>query len=241
MPQSSDPYKFTEQGIVVPGIPEAYDDPLIVGGVSATAHNLLSQPKLMDGTVYSSFDDVYMPQPKTRETDYPTNPCVGSDCYGPAGSDTLSDLYRYWPAKRDRNGGIVGTVYTSSINTGPGCLRYQSVNGESSDEGHWNNDEGTHFAHPGHFLGSPAYKVAYYDNPNSNSFLNGFNFTISNYIASFRSRFAKGYFHDCCTNALIEEQFLDQFGKKWGRFGINNIKYGTHYYDEAIWGLGFRV
>ena len=150
MPQSSEPFKFTDPSTDVAGIPKAKSDPIYTTDLgSAGAHNLQNQPVRFDGTTYGTldslgatnyFDNVYMPQPKTRETDHPNNPC-SSNCYGPndASNPTYDDDYRYWPAKRDRDGGIVGSIYTSTINTGPGCLRYESVNAKSSDEGFWNS------------------------------------------------------------------------------------------------------
>ena len=89
MPQSSEPFKFTNTSTDVAGIPKAVSDPIYTTDLgSAGAHNLQNQPVLFDGTTYGTldglgasnyFDNVYMPQPKTRET----KSSCGSDCNGP--------------------------------------------------------------------------------------------------------------------------------------------------------------
>ena len=249
MPQSSEPYKFVASTSTdVPGIPQEKDDPIYpTTEGSAAAHNLQNQPILFDGTTYGTlntlganyFDNVYMPQPKTRELDHPNNAC-SSNCTGPndGSNPTYDDDYRYWPAKRDRDGGIIGTIYTSTINAGPGCSRYESLNQKSSDEGHWHGTYGSHYAHTGHYLGSPAYKTVYWGTPDDNSFLNGSNFTTADYISDFLSKFAPGYSASCCTNTVVDARHLDDTTIKWGDFGANNIRYGIHYYDDYDGGLG---
>ena len=248
MPQTSDPYKIVAStATAIPGIAQEKGDPIYPTDVgSAGAHNLQNQPILFDGTTYGTlsslganyFDNVYMPQPKTRETDHPHNACT-SDCYGPNHANpTYDDDYRYWPAKRDREGGRVGSIYTSTINSGPGCLRYSSVNAKSSDEGHWNTTYGSHYANTGDHLGSPAYNTVYYTTPDDNTFLDGSNFTVSNYITSFLAKFAPGYFVGCCTNTVIDDRMILDSTKKWGSFGPNNIRLGVHYYDDDEYGNG---
>jgi len=250
MPQSSEPYKIVDSlATNVPGIAQEKIDPIYTNTEgSAAAHNLQNQPVLFDGSTYGTlnslgaanyFDNVYMPQPKTRETDHPNNAC-SSNCYGPndGSNPTYDDDYRFWPAKRDRDGGIVGAIYTSTINTGPGCARYESTDAKSSDEGAWNSTYGSNFAHTGHFLGSPAYNTVYYTTPDDNTFLNGSNFTTSNYITSFLAKFAKGYFTSCCTNTIVDAKFLRETPKEWGNFGTNNIRYGIEYYDDEAGGWG---
>ena len=249
MPQSSEPYKFVSNlETAIPGIGQEIGDPIYPEDEGAAAsHNLRDQPVRFDGTTYGQldtlndeyFDNVYMPQPKTRETDHPNNPCAGDDCYGPNHANpTYDDDYRFWPAKRDRDGGIVGAIYTSNINTGPGCNRYQSVNAKSSDEGAWNDTYGSNFAHTGHFLGSPAYNTVYHTTPDDNTFLDGSNFTIANYITSFLAKFAVGYFTDCCIHTVVDARFIEDTTKQWGSFGGNNVRYGVEYYDDYPYGYG---
>jgi hypothetical protein len=251
MPQETEPFKFVKyEDFPIPGIGQEIPDPIYpIDEGSAASHDLRGQPVRFDGTTYEQldnlndeyFDNVYMPQPKTRETDHPNNAC-SSDCYGPNHANpTYDDDYRFWPAKRDRDGGIVGAIYTSNINTGPGCLRYGSVNAKSSDEGAWNSTYGSNFAHTGHFLGSPAYNTVYHATPEQNTFLDGSNFTIANYITSFLNKFAVGYFTDCCTHLVVDADFLRNTVKTWGNFGSNNIRYGIEYYDDDPngWGCGY--
>ena len=88
-----------------------------MGGASNTAHDLANHPQ-----VAGDWDNVYMPQPMTREK---RGTIAGSS--GPDGAGgTLDDNFRYWPAHRDKiDGWVRAPVYKTEI----GTLSNWSTNG----------------------------------------------------------------------------------------------------------------
>ena len=91
MPQATEPYKFTQAGTRISGIAEAEGTTSVtIGGDASTAHNLASHPQ-----VAGDWDNVYLPQPMTREKRGVAAGSTGPNSSSPS-SSTLNDLYRYW-------------------------------------------------------------------------------------------------------------------------------------------------
>ena len=247
MPQTSDPYKIVAStATAIPGIAQEKGDPIYPTDVgSAGAHNLQNQPILFDGTTYGTlsslganyFDNVYMPQPKTREL---VGTAAGSE--GPcAGTNTLQDCYRYWPAHRGLIGDLTGPSMIQREISTLGCNRYTGVGGNHSDEGYWDPTDGTtaSYYYRGVYLASPAFKGTYYNSGTANQnkiTLDGS--SDSNYIDSFVSAFAPGWFSNCCTKVVVDAND-DEGPTEWGTFAnVGNIRYGAHYYDDYDGGDG---
>ena len=231
----SEPYKFTPEGTIISGIAEAKDPQRIgVGGSLPSEHTLNGHPQF---GASASWDDVYMPQPKTREL---VGTAAGSE--GPcAGTNTLQDCYRYWPAHRGLIGDLTGPSMIKREISTLGCNRYTGVGGNHSDEGYWDPTDGTtaSYYYRGVYLASPAFKGTYYNSGTANQnkiTLDGS--SDSNYIDSFVSAFAPGWFSNCCTKVVVDAND-DEGPTEWGTFAnVGNIRYGAHYYDDYDGGDG---
>ena len=250
MPQATEPYKFTQAGTRISGIAEAEGTTSVtIGGNASTAHNLASHPQ-----VAGDWDNVYMPQPMTREKRGVAAGSTGPNSSSPS-SSTLNDLYRYWPAHRDKlNGNVLNTVYETEIGN-IGCDRYAnqqnpaaSISG-SSDEGYWDGSAagtvgvGTNYPYQSTHIGlnSPAYKTIYHTTSGSNKLISApSNWTSANYLNTFLSTFAGGYFNNCCLLANVSTRNSTTNDNKdgpdvWGLFTEDaNISYGVDYHD-ADW------
>lgn len=231
----SEPYKFTPSGTIISGIAEANNPDGVTFnayGTDGAEHSLDNHPQF---GVSADWDDVYMPQPKTREKRH----AAAGSSFSPAGTTTLHDNYRYWPAHRDLLGGLGGPAIIKTEMGALGCNRYTGVGGQHSDEGYWNTSTGTNadYVYREGYLTSPAYQGVYYGTPNNNEVtLDGS--SDSNYISSFVSAFAKGYFTNCCTKAVISAND-SQGPTEWGLFSEHaNIRYGPEYYDDDLYSFG---
>ena len=246
MPQTNEPFYFTNAGTQISGIGEAKSTTSVtLGGASNTAHDLANHPQ-----VAGDWDNVYMPQPMTREK---RGTIAGSS--GPDGAGgTLDDNFRYWPAHRDKiDGWVRAPVYKTEIGTlsnwsTNGCGRFESVESASSDEGYWDGyavgmvGSGTNYQYESTHLGlnSPAYQTIYHQSTGTNALLtNPDNWdTDSEYISSFLSTFAKGYDSTFCTKVQVStfnSTSLDHEDgpDEWGSFTDDaNISYGVGYYDD---------
>jgi len=241
MPQGVEPFKFTDITVPsYPGIGRAKEETAVtIGGASNTEHTLASHPQ-----VAGNWDNVYMPQPMTRERRGDT----ASTESPPVGSNTLGDPFRFWPAHRDMiNGAVDGPdqVYKTKIGS-VGCNRYTGVFGNSSDEGWWDSNGlsdgafGTNVIYESDHIGlnSPAYEAIYQSPTGSNSLWSDHSdWTSANYLGSFLNTFAKGYYNNCCILNDVSVRDDDTNDNKdgpdtWGFYSEDkNISYGIFYHD----------